>query len=198
MTTFNKNFNDMSVNELIALQNHLERIKLEKTKTNDKKLPLKYCINNTDIAQRRLNDEINMRETAVPIFGNTGLTRLKKTENNYYNPYEYGSKQQEFGTLMRDMHLGPYGVNTELVDLIGIDNKQYAEIFPNNTKNVNVETAIKYGETSRWPKQSGISMVEQDRFENLIWDPQDTRHIIRPDGYPQAGINTRLDRMEYI
>lgn len=163
------------------------------------KAPVNYCINTTDIAQ---NKNVDIRDTAVPIFGSTGLSRLKKTDNNYYNRYEHSAhdltNQQEFGMLSRDLHLGPYGGNAQVSKMMGLNDRQFAEQYPNGTKNVGVETPMIYGETSRWPKQSGLSMIEKDRFDPLFFDPQDTRHIIRPDGYPQAGINTRLDRLEYV
>ena len=178
--------------------------------------PIAYCINLADKDIQRnqnpvqgllpsagmynLQENINIRELSTPIFNAPVPTNLgkKKTNNlDYYNPYEYSGKQQEFGMLERDIHLGPYGINEDLLDYMGIDAQEYIERFPNGIRNVNVESAMKYGEISRNPKQSGLSMVELNRFNFLPWDPQDYRHIIRPDGYPQAGINTRLDKLEY-
>jgi hypothetical protein len=217
-------YENMSIDEISNLQQHLDMIKAKKLQiinnrpgnhgnpNNMGQQPKAYCINKSDIVQNpstlsydqveRMNE---FRSSATPIYGSDnrlsgaqGLSRLKKTENNYYNPYEHsGHNQQEFGTLARDMHLGPYGVKAPTMKMMGLNDRHFADRFPNNTKNVSIETPLTFGETSRFPKQSGLSMIEQDRFNPLYWDPQDTRHIIRPDGYPQAGINTRLDRIEY-
>jgi hypothetical protein len=58
--------------------------------------------------------------------------------------------------------------------------------------NIELETDILYGTSTRVPKQSGLGTVSVNRFENLFWDPQDPNHIVAD--LPRGGVDTRNDK----
>jgi len=111
----------------------------------------------------------------------------------YFNPYEYGSRQNELGPLHKPVYTGPYAVNPQTLDDMGID---YAESFPGAIRNVNVESALLQREMTNIPGQRNITGYEINRFELLPFDPQDTRHIVWQDNLPRGGYPSRNDRLE--
>lgn len=124
--------------------------------------------------------------------------RTTASLNPYYNQYECGSKQGTFGDISRDPYLGPYALNPSNLEGMGLTPNQYMfNNNPNGIRNVVVESVLFQREMARRPRQSGLSQIEFNRFEELPWDPQDVRHIVWEDGLPQGGISTRNDRLEY-
>lgn len=118
--------------------------------------------------------------------------------NAYYNPYEVGARQNEFGSLYKPTYTGPYNVKPDLLADIGLDNRMYWEKFPGDVRNVNVESLLYQGEMTHIPGQRELTETEINRFELLPFDPQDTRHIIWKDNMPRGGYPTRVDRLETI
>ena len=118
--------------------------------------------------------------------------------NAYYNPYEVGARQNEFGSLYKPTYTGPYNVKPDLLADIGMDNRMYWEKFPGDVRNVNVESLLYQGEMTHIPGQKEVTETEMNRFELLPFDPQDTKHILWKDNMPRGGYPTRVDRLETL
>jgi hypothetical protein len=118
--------------------------------------------------------------------------------NNYHNPYEYGSRQNEFGSLYKPTYTGPYNNNPDLLDEMGINPGMYWETFPGDIRNVNLESSLLQREMTHTPGQRELTERELNRFDLLPFDPQDTRHIIWKDNMPRGGYPTRVDRLETL
>ena len=120
----------------------------------------------------------------------------KKMMNNddYYNPYEYGARQNQLNVPMRDTYCGPYQNDTNMLDQLGLTQNLSNEKFPGQVRNVNVESYLLQGEPTHLPGQNEITQKDYNRFELLPFDPQDPKHIVWND-MPRGGYSTRADRM---
>jgi len=116
--------------------------------------------------------------------------------DTYFNPYEYGTKQNEFGLLYKQPYIGPYADNPAHVCELGVIN--YGETFPGAIRNVNVESSLLQREMTHTPGQRAITDTEINRFNLLPFDPQDTRHIVWGDNMPRGGYPSRADRLELL
>lgn len=92
----------------------------------------------------------------------------------YHNPYEYSSRQNQ---LDPTTYMG------------------HAE-FRDGIRDINVESSLVQRELTHGSGRKGVSGLETNRFENLLFDPQDTSHIIWHDSMPRGGYSTRADRLE--
>lgn len=119
-------------------------------------------------------------------------------QNSYHNPYEYGSRQNEFGSIYKPTYTGPYNNNPDLLDEMGINPGMYWETFPGDVRNVNLESSLLQREMTHTPGQRELTERELNRFDLLPFDPQDTRHIIWKDNMPRGGYPTRTDRLETL
>jgi hypothetical protein len=155
------------------------------------------------------------RSVPEPITRKSMATRCRKTDNNserratninielndyetnkYYNPYEYGAKQNELGSVYKPTYTGPYNNNPDLLQEMGLSDSLYWERFPGDIRNVNLESSLLQREMTHIPGQRELTEKEINRFELLPFDPQDTRHIIWRDNMPRGGYPTRVDRIE--
>ena len=118
--------------------------------------------------------------------------------NTYHNPYEIGSRQNEFGSLYKPTYTGPYNNSPDLLDEMGLSSSLYEETFPGDIRNVNLESSLLQREATHFPGQRELTERELNRFELLPYDPQDTRHIIWKDNMPRGGYPTRVDRLETL
>uniref|UniRef100_A0A6C0LRG5 Uncharacterized protein n=1 Tax=viral metagenome TaxID=1070528 RepID=A0A6C0LRG5_9ZZZZ len=155
----------------------------------------------------RINDLYNPIENmSTHNIPNQTATRLGKKsaqiENfdncSYFNPYEYGAKQNELGSLMKPTYVGPYDNNSNMMNELGLSDNLYWEKFPGDQRNVNVESSLLQREMTHTPGQRELTEREVNRFQMLPFDPQDTRHIIWKDNMPRGGYPTRVDRLETI
>ena len=155
-----------------------------------------------DWRETRRQDQYNARQTLSPLEpGSRGAaaTRIgKKTANdfepsNYYNPYEYGARQDQFGQLNKPMVRGPYQNDPAMLNEMGVAGS--CESYPSHIRNVNVESSLLQREATHLPGQREITEKEMDRFQLLPFNPQDTRHIVWSD-MPRGGHPTRVDRLE--
>jgi hypothetical protein len=121
----------------------------------------------------------------------------KTTNNDYYNPYEYGSKQNQLPPTYLAPYLGPYQNDPNISVPLGTDNALSSEQFPGYIRNVNIESSLMQKETTKTPGQREITEYEVNRFELLPYDPQDTRHIVWDD-MPRGGRPSRNDRLELV
>jgi len=123
-------------------------------------------------------------------------------QTRYYNPYEYGSRQNELGSLYKPTYIGPYSIDAAIerptLDCMGVSEVSYNELFPGAIRNVNVESSLLQREMTHVPGQRELTEVEINRFELLPFDPQDTRHIVWRDNMPRGGYPSRSDRLEII
>ena len=115
--------------------------------------------------------------------------------NNYYNPYEYGARQNQLGPQQKEVYTGPYNNDPNMMGQMGLENNRYCEQFPGQIRNVNVESSLIQREMTHLPGQRELTQKEINRFELLPFDPQDTRHIVWSD-MPRGGHPTRVDRLE--
>jgi hypothetical protein len=113
--------------------------------------------------------------------------------NNYYNPYEYGSKQNFLPPQYKSVYNGPYDIDPVILNQMGIRGNQ--NHVPNNIRNINVESSLLQREMTHIPGQREITDREVNRFELLPFDPQDHRHIVWSDNMPRGGYPTRTDRL---
>ena len=114
----------------------------------------------------------------------------------FTNKYDHGAPQQEFGMITRGQHIGPYELDNPMMQRMGMNEEQFYGQIPNGIRNIDVESNLRNKEIARQPRQSGLAQVEVNRFENLPWDPQDTRHIVFEDNMPRGGLSTRVDRFD--
>ena len=217
--------NDLYPDEITYLQTYLEQIKVKEIGKMAVQPNTKRCITIGDgkpitecripQAVNRMTDIYNPNSDTNPMPGHRGgmATRSgRKTTNEesvehfkpcldsnaYYNPYEVGARQNEFGSLYKPTYTGPYNVKPDLLADIGLDNRMYWEKFPGDVRNVNVESLLYQGEMTHIPGQRELTETEINRFELLPFDPQDTRHIIWKDNMPRGGYPTRVDRLETL
>src|SRR5688500_4433400 len=65
------------------------------------------------------------------------------SETRYFNPYEYGSRQNELGGTMRDQdHIGRCKINRSSLNDMGMSEVAYDEQFPGAIRNVNLESSL--------------------------------------------------------
>jgi len=120
------------------------------------------------------------------------------SETRYFNPYEYGSRQNELGPLRKLDYVNQYKVNQVTLNDMGVSEVSYQEKFPGAIRNVNLESSLLQRELTHGPGQNSLAGTEINRFELLPFDPQDTRHIIWKDNMPRGGYPSRSDRLEII
>lgn len=108
--------------------------------------------------------------------------------NDYYNPYEYGAKQNSIGQLYNGIP-NNFNVNDR------IENK-YQQNYLGQMKDINIENLLRCN-IPKTPGQRSLMETEINRFEQLPFNPQDTKHIIWEDNMPRGGYATRSERLEY-
>jgi hypothetical protein len=160
------------------------------------------------IPNNRTTDIYDPDDRGVPEPGFRGATTTRKGKkgydinqsNDYCNPYEYGSRQNELGSVYKPTYTGPYTVdnNPDLLSEIGLSENLYFEKFPGDVRNVNVESTLLQKELTHGPGQRRLTETELNRFELLPFDPQDVRHIVWKDNMPRNGYPTRTDRLEMM
>lgn len=190
----------LSIEDIIHLQIYLEKLKnkklqpkkyysnnfLDTTTQNrandiynpiDKEVPIPIdwklynTYNETPIAPNRM--EAGSRGAATTRFNKRSQQNFNTgNDNNYYNPYEYGARQDSLPTQNRPM-------------------------VYDHIRNINVESDLIQREQTRYPGQRILSSMETDRFELLPFDPQNSKHIVWEDNMPRGGYPTRSDRLEY-
>ncbi|XWV25187.1 hypothetical protein QJ856_gp0585 [Tupanvirus deep ocean] len=116
--------------------------------------------------------------------------------NDYYNPYEYGAKQNSLQPQYKPTYNGPYNVDPVVLNQMGIPNATQQQNYPSHIRNVNIESSLLQREMTHIPGQREITEKELNRFEALPFDPQDHRHIVWADNMPRGGYPTRTDRLE--
>ena len=116
--------------------------------------------------------------------------------DTYYNPYEYGTRQNELGLIYQQPYIGPYADNPAHLCELGVVG--YDETFPGLIRNVNMESSLLQREMTHTPGQRANTDVEINRFNLLPFDPQDTRHIVWKDNMPRGGYPSRADRLELV
>ena len=118
--------------------------------------------------------------------------------NDYYNPYECGSRQKSLGPMYKDTYTGPYYNDPVILNHMGIPQNMHQEEFPGKVRNINVESSLMQKETTHIPGQRKIMEREYDRFDILpSTNHQDPSHIVWKDNMPRGGYATRTDRTEY-
>ena len=116
--------------------------------------------------------------------GGYGTRKGKKSQfdyapdKNYYNPYEYGIRQN----CLSQPHIEEFNYHGD----------------PNTgLKDVNVESCLIQREMTHYPGQRGSNIAETDRFQLLPFDPQDHKHIVWSDNMPRGGYATRKEKYMY-
>lgn len=122
----------------------------------------------------------------------------RRDKFEYENPYSYGARQNQMGSLIKPTYTGPYDNRPGLLEDVGITNAQNWETFPGQVRNINVESALVQSQTTKLPGQRELTATEMNRFMLLPFDPQDTNHIIWSDNMPRSGYPTRVDRLEQL
>jgi len=115
---------------------------------------------------------------------------------DYYNPYEYGSRQAPLEARNLEQYSNEWESNYDALDDLGVSARQYMERFPGETKNVNIETPLIYGQMTKQRGNRRIMENPVDRFDFLYFNPQDPRHLTWND-MPRGGFSTRLDENDY-
>lgn len=162
---------------LEAYLNHLKRHKLRNDSLTEEIPRAKYC------------NSVG----SLPYNPNEPITQANQS---YYNPYQYGGNKKGLGMLYKPNYVGPYDVQKDVVKNMGLASNIYQEKFPNEIRNVNLESVLVQSENTHIPGQRVVTEKEINRFNMLPFDPQDTRHIIWFDQMPRGGYATRLDRLE--
>ena len=117
--------------------------------------------------------------------------------NDYYNPYECGSRQKSLGPMYKETYTGPYQNDAVALNQMGISQNLHMEEFPGKVRNVNIESLLMQREGTRLPGNKKIMENEHDRFNTLPFNPQNHENIVWADGMPRGGYATRVERTEY-
>jgi len=117
---------------------------------------------------------------------------------SYFNPYEYGARQEPQQTLYQDVYNGSYTADPVVLNHMGLPRNMHQERFPTGIRNVDVESSLIHKEPSRVPGQKKIMEKEYDRFNLLPFDPQDHTHIVWKDDMPRGGYSSRIDRTQRL
>lgn len=121
-----------------------------------------------------------------------------QNRDRFYNPYSYGAEQY---------YTEPYGQrdfpNPTILRCAGMSSdhgkeqyNDYNHRFPAEIRNVDVESTLIQREPTHYPGQRKLTETEINRFWLLPYDPQDTKHIIMPNGEQLIGRPTRTDRLQ--
>jgi hypothetical protein len=209
------NISELTADEITYIQTYLEQVKNQKTTPPPVQLPHNKnptCTNSKQLQQEKIyNSRFQADVNRVPVTA-TRFGR-KSVNNDYYNPYEYGSKQNSLPSYREGCGLSQasnlnnessvsrtpcaYEQTVNMYDSMGLTTNMTAEKFPGYVRNVNIESALIQQEHTHLPGQrANISSNEQNRFELLPFDPQDPTHIVWTDGMPRGGYPSRNDRLE--
>ncbi len=82
---------------------------------------------------------------------NTFNNDIFTADTNYYNPYEYGSKQNILPSLTKTNYNGPYMNNNEYLNNMNIN--VCNETYPLGIRNVTIESALIQQEMTHIPGQ---------------------------------------------
>lgn len=207
----------LSVDDINYIQKYLEQIKSQKLQqyalTKEKLVPKQMSrINDTyDPIPREMPidwrdlSETNSRNDLVAegarrhgdLSGRgQDMSTRKKTQNDYYNPYEYGSRQSMLEPANIQPYHGPYFADKNLLSNMALPLDAPDNRFPNEIRNVNIESNLIQGEMTHGPGQRRLTEKETNRFQLLPFDPQDHRHLVWTDNMPRGGYPTRTDRYE--
>ena len=171
---FVENISQMSYKELSELDKLIQYEKKRRLNLLGYQINTKKCINTFDTEE------------------------FMSVNPSYCNPYEYGSKQESFNTFRPDLNGsvmdGNFINNSRMAQGMNVNAYDFAERFPGQTKNVNVESPLIYGASTKTKGARRVMEELPDKFEQLYFDPQDSRHIVWPDYMPpRGGYGTRLD-----
>lgn len=125
---------------------------------------------------------------------NNSTTFRKIQEDNYYNPYECGARQNILHPTVLTPHQGPYANDPTTLQQMGVQSTKGT--IPSHIRNIDIESYFLQKEMTHLPGNREITERTYDRFDLLPFDPQDTRHIIWSDNMPRGGYPTRNDRLE--
>lgn len=185
---------DLTVDDINYLQAYLEKVKCEKMRNRQKPFPENQESSN-DSRFSRLSSlsrsDMNFPEsrplhpTRTGKKSNVGYSFCDVCDGAYYNPYEYGAKQDsELGTLLSQRSQDPQSTQP-------IGSNGYPGI-----RNIGVESILMQKEMTKLPGQKEITERDFDRFHYLPFNPQNPDHIVWSDNMPRGGVSTREDRLE--
>ncbi|AGC01886.1 hypothetical protein H012_gp577 [Acanthamoeba polyphaga moumouvirus] len=201
----------LSVEDLVYLQKYLEHIKIQKIKqnnTNKTTIPINRANEIYDPINREIpvdwrdwramesNPIYNQHNTEPGSRGSSSTRIGKKSQqnlgsNDYYNPYECGSRQDSLNVPILKPYNGPYNNNTNTLNNMGIHDQQISD----HIRNINIESSLMQREMTHLPGQREITEKNFNRFNLLPFDPQDDKHIIWSDNMPRGGYSTRNDKL---
>ena len=171
----------LSIEDIDYLIAYLEKIKAEKINL------IKPENNKPNFYKRdiRVNqpDQNNMQKI------------FKKSDYDYFNPYEYGAKQNILQPLDPRNNYN-YQNSSEMLNRMGLNQNSYQQKFPGQVRNVDLESCLQQREQTHLPGQREITDKEINRFNLLPFNPQDHNHIVWNDNMPRGGYSTRNDRLE--
>lgn len=192
----------LTPDEISYMQAYLEQVKVNKLKqlnmTPNTNTNMNPIINRTfDIGPNVLQQQQYIDADHFSTYTRLG----KKSSADYYNPYEYGAKQNQLPPNIKVPHVGTFSSresaepNKIAAFNLGIEDSLYYENFPGRVRNVNVESSLLQKEMTHGHGQRATTSLEANRFEQLPFNPQDTRHIVWDDEMPRGGYSTRNDRL---
>lgn len=126
--------------------------------------------------------------------GATQTRSARRSDSDYYNPYEYGARQNGLGPTHREAYNGPYSIDPQ--HQIELPASQLYEKFPGQIRNVNIENSLLQSEPNRLPGQRIATEREMDRFQMLPFNPQNPDNIVWADNMPRGGYASRTDRID--
>lgn len=193
------NVNDLTLDEIDQLQRHLQDLR----EVRSSERPMYHnpsCTNS-----KFINSLPSHPEDRILSVSSTTTRMGKRSDKPYFNPYEYGSRQNLLQSTFNQRvmennyeyktNLNPIPSQSVMNDL-GLNNQIMSERFPGNIRNVDVESALIHSPSFHFPGQRQSSSIAIDRFDLLPFDPQDINHLIWKDNMPRGGVPTRNDRNE--
>ncbi len=115
-----------------------------------------------------------------PVPGRISNQNCKKNIENYQNPYEYGSRQNVLPSQPRPLYQSNQ-LDATMMENMALTPAEYSQKFPNEIRNVNVESVLQQKEPTRFPGQRQLTQTEMDRFQLLPFNPQYPDHLVWKD-----------------
>lgn len=195
---------DKKIQQQVSRQNEMTR---PKSRANDVYDPISRPVPIDWRTYKSSNeDEIVYEESKEPGSRGSIPTRNRKQSrqilgdqpnDQYYNPYEYGSRQNVVKPRINEVYTGPYDNDPYLLEYIGVPQNLHQQENPGKIRNIDIESSLMQKELTRLPGNRRLTETNYNRFNLLPFNPQDPNHIVWQDNMPRGGYSTRVDRTEY-
>lgn len=195
-----QNINELNLSEIDFIQRYLQQVRDSRTSQNVSNRPMSHnpvCTNMSFINSLKSSENQSERLLSIP----SSDTRIGKKSTNYFNPYEYGARQNPLQSVFNQramqndfQFMNDQRPSADMMQQLGLNKSVMDERFPGDIRNVDVESALIHSQLFHTSGQRESRAL--NRFEQLPFDPQDVNRLIWKDGMPRGGYSSRNDRDE--